>query len=417
MTDAVTVTEAALLARDQESQPWQQVVVAVLSGALTRQQLIDQIADRIEYAPRFRRIVSGWPVPSWTDDPNFRLAGHVHEVSLAAGERLEDWLAERLTHSLDRAHPLWDATLVTLGAGLQAVVVRINPALVDGYDQVHLLQELFDTEPGPIEPVQTQWQAEPAGAPGLGGLLGGLADPLKAVSGAATGLLGMVENAVRTVTATGRAQHVAGVEVDLDVVGEVRDHFGCTTHDVLVCLAAAGIRGWMAEHDRPRIDPIALVPLAVREPAVLESAIGCRIAPSWLGLPITTESPAERLRMIASLTRARADSGQSVPARDLVELAGFAPPTLHAVAAGTVAAGRPHSVLVANVPGPIEPRYLGFARLRQVYAITSTTDEEWMNVTMTSYGEKVTFGATAVAPLRRWARDISDELAALRAQA
>lgn len=173
MTDAVTVTEAALLARDQESQPWQQVVVAVLSGALTRQQLIDQIADRIEYAPRFRRIVSGWPVPSWTDDPNFRLAGHVHEVSLAAGERLEDWLAERLTHSLDRAHPLWDATLVTLGAGLQAVVVRINPALVDGYDQVHLLQELFDTEPGPIEPVQTQWQAEPAGAPGLGDFLVG----------------------------------------------------------------------------------------------------------------------------------------------------------------------------------------------------------------------------------------------------
>lgn len=417
MSDAVTVTEAALLARDQESQPWQQVVVAVLSGALTREQLIDQIADRIDYAPRFRRIVNGWPVPTWSDDPNFRIAGHVHVAELEPGQRLEEWLAERLTHSLDRSHPLWEATLVSLGAGLQAVVVRINPALVDGYDHIHLLQELFDTEPLPIEPVATQWQAEPAGQPGLGNLFSGFSDPLKAVSGAATGLLGMVENAVRTVTATGRPQHVAGVEIDLDVVAEVRDAFGCTTHDVLLTLASAGIRGWLVDHQRPQLDPIALVPLAVREPAVLDSAIGCRIAPSWLGLPTTTENPAERLRMIASLTRARADSGQSVPARDLVELAGFAPPTLHAVAAGTVAAGRPHSVVIANVPGPLEPRYLGRSRLRQVYAITSTTDEESMNVTMTSYGDKVTFGATAVLPLRRWARDISDELAALRAQA
>lgn len=417
MSDAVTVTEAALLARDQESQPWQQVVVAVLSGSLTREQLIDQISDRIEYAPRFRRLVTGWPVPVWGDDPNFRLAGHVHEVALATDERLEDWLAGQLGHSLDRSHPLWEATLVQLGQNRQALVVRINPALVDGYDQVHLLQELFDTEPVLIEPATQQWQAEPAGPPGLGDLFGGLSDPLKAVTGAATGLLGMVENAVRTVTATGREQHVAGVEVDLDTVAEVRDAFGCTTHDVLLCLATAGVRGWLLDHQRPMIDPVGLVPLAVREPAVLDSAIGCRIAPSWVGLPVTTENPAERLRMIATLTRARADSGESVPARDLIDLAGFAPPTIHAVAAGTVAAGRPHTVMVVNVPGPDSPRYLGTARLRQVYALTATTDDELLNVTITSYGDKATFGATAVAPLRRWRRDVGAELAALRAQA
>lgn len=417
MSDPVTVTEAALLARDQESQPWQQAVVAVLSGPLTREELIDRVADRIEYSPRFRRLVSGWPVPAWVDDPNFSIGGHVRADVLAPGQRLEDWLSEKLNHSLDRSHPLWDATLVDgVAPGTQALVVRIHPALVDGYDHVHLLQELFDSEPSSIGVSIDDWEPTETHGPGLGDLVNGLTDPLRVVSGAATGLLGMVENAVRTLSATARAQHVAGVEVDLDVLADVRAAFDCTTHDVLLALATAGVRGWLADHGRELSDPIALVPLAVAEPAVLESAIGCRIAPSWLGLPVSAGTAAERLRAIATLTRARMDSGQSVPARDITELAGFAPPTLHAVAAGTVAAGRPHTVTVSNVPGPSQDRFLGRAKLRQVYALTATTDDEVLNISMTSYRGRVTLGATAVAPLRSWARDVGAELGALRAE-
>ncbi|MGC3993173.1 MAG: wax ester/triacylglycerol synthase family O-acyltransferase [Propionicimonas sp.] len=415
MSDPVTVTEAALLARDQQSQPWQQAVVAMLTGPLTRAELIDRVADRIEYAPRFRRVVGGWPVPVWQDDTTFSVAGHVRTDSLAAGQRMEDWLAARLAEPLDRAHPLWEATLVDgVAPGTQALVVRAHPALVDGYDNVHLLQELFDSEPATVSAPVADWVPEDARPPGLADLVTGLSDPVRAVSGAATGLLGMVENAVRTLAASPRSQHVAGVEVDLDVLAGLRGRFGCTTHDLLLALACAGVRGWLEDNQRELADPVALVPLAVQEPAVLESAIGCRIAPSWLGLPVTAPSAGERVRTLATLTRARIDTGVSVPALDLVELAGFAPPTLHAVAAGTVAAGRPHSVTVANVPGPAADRYLGRARLRQVYALTATTDDEQVNVSITSYRGRATIGATAVAPLRHWARDVGAELAVLR---
>ncbi|MBI5028734.1 MAG: DUF1298 domain-containing protein, partial [Actinobacteria bacterium] len=81
-----------------------------------------------------------------------------------------------------------------------------------------------------------------------------------------------------------------------------------------------------------------------------------------------------------------------------------------------VAAGRLHTVSVANVPGPDGDRYLGRARLRQVYALTATTDDELVNVSITSFRGRVTLGATAVGPLRRWARDVSAELGALRAE-
>ncbi len=418
MSDPVTVTEAALLARDQLSQPWQQAFVVVLSGRLSRREVIDRITDRIEYAPRFRRLVSGWPVPGWVDDINFSVSGHVREATLEPGQRLEDWLSARLAIGLDRTHPLWEATLVHgVAPGTQALVVCSHPALVDGYDNVHLLQELFDEHAEAIGPAPDDWQPAQTDLPGIADLVGAIDDPLRVVAGAATGLLGMVENAVRTMAASPRPQHVAGVEVDLEVLTAVRETFGCTTHDVLIALATAGVRGWLLDNGRALVDPIALVPLAVQEPAVLESAIGCRIAPSWLGLPVRSASPGDRLRAVATLTRARTDSGVSVPARDLTELAGFAPPTLHSVAAGTVAAGRPHAVVVANVPGPSGERFLGTARVRQLHALTSTTDDELVSVTITSYRGRVTIDVTAVAPLRRWARDIGDELGALRAEA
>ena len=73
--------------------------------------------------------------------------------------------------------------------------------------------------------------------------------------------------------------------------------------------------------------------------------------------------------------------------------------------------------MIRNVPGPGEVRYLGRAKLRQVYALTATTDDELLNISVTSYLGRVTLGATAVAPLRHWARDIGAELGALRAEA
>ena len=86
------------------------------------------------------------------------------------------------------------------------------------------------------------------------------------------------------------------------------------------------------------------------------------------------------------------DTGQSVPARDIAELAGFAPPTLHAVAAGTVAAGRSHTVMVTNVPGPATALKLCGSTLRQTMFWVPASGDVGVGVSILSYAGGVQFG-------------------------
>lgn len=412
MSDLVTVAEGSLLARDQAEQPWQNVLVLVLAGGMTREELMARIAERIEFAPRFRRVVRGRPVAGWVDDERFTLAGHVDEVTVEPGQLLQDLLQEWLARPLSRNHPLWQVTMVHgLSGGAQAVVIRINPAVVDGYDHIHLVQELLEDQPAVNDPeAPLPWEPKDTAAPEFGALWAGVVDPFAAAQRAVGGAFGLIENRIRTVTAAPRKQYVTGVEVSLTAIKRVQARYQCTTHDVLLALATAGIRGWLSENGRPIADPLTLVPLAITEPDVLSSAIGCRIAPSFDRLPVSVNNSTERLQAIATLTAARRDSGVSVSARDLVDLIGFAPATLMAVAAGSVAAGRPHSAVVVDVPGPRTAKYLGASKVIGVYGATSLTDQEDLSLTIMSYRGKVSFTVVSAEPAHDWAACITEEL-------
>ena len=410
MAEAVSLRDSLLLARDLPNRPWHLITVLVLEGALEREALVARIGQRLDYAPRFRERVGGAPLPGWADDTGLRIAGHVRRHTLAPGQGLDAWLGEELSRPLDRLHPRWDVTLVDgFAPDRTAVVFRLHPAWVDGQAHVHLLQELLDEAPGPITGGAPEWTPQ---AEGLGSLLGGLSDPLRLLREAAVGLSGLAEAGLRQVTTEPTALHVAGVTVDLAQVRLVRERHRCTTHDVLLALATAGLREALVAEGGPWEDPIALVPLGVMDDTDA-SAIGCRVAPQWITLPVTAPSAVERLGVLASLTQTRIDTEQTVPASELADVAGFVPPTLHAVAAATVIEGRPHQALIVNAPGPRTPRYLGPRRVVSVHSIDSCVDGQRFSVGITSYGDQVTLTATSLVPLPRFARTVADELGML----
>ncbi len=415
MVASVSRTEAQLLARDQPAQPWHQLSVLVVDGpAPAASDLGRLVGQRIGYAPRFRQKLAGTGLQAWVDDRGFNIAGHLRSATLPSDTTIEDWLAGQLAVPLDRLHPLWDATILTgLAAGAWALVVRAHPALIDGADNVHLLHELLDEEATPIAGDVPEWQpSDEEPSVGLAGLLRGVGDPMRALRDTAAGLGGLAEYGVRQVTTVPEPRHVAAVECPLADLAGIARAVDCTVHDVIVALATAGVRGWQAARDKPLYDPVALIPLAVDDGGT--SAMGCLVASQFMQLPVTTITARERLIAIATLTQARIDSDRLVPAGELTELAGFTPPTTHAVAAATVTAGRPHQVLISNVPGPAAPRWLGAQRVRALHAFASTIDDQQISVGVSSLDGRVTFAASAIAPLPTFARDVVEELGVLR---
>ena len=186
---------------------------------------------------------------------------------------------------------------------------------------------------------------------------------------------------------------------------------GVRVHDIVVAMVTAAVRGAQLDAGTDLHDPVALVPLAVDDDGA--SAMGCLVAPQFVSLPVTATTAAERLAAIATLTQARVDSERLVEARELVEVAGFAPPTMHAVATGLVTTGRPHEVLLVNVPGPASARWLGEQRVRALHAFESTVDDQVISVGVTSLDGRVSFAATATTPLPSFARNAADELGVL----
>jgi len=413
MADPVSMAEALLLARDQPAQPWHQLSVLVVEGAAPpTEQLARLIGQRIAYSPRFRQKPAGSGVQSWVDDRGFKVTGHLRAETLPPGQPLETWLAGLLASPLERLHPLWDARILDgLPGNRWAFLVRAHPALVDGRDNVHVLHELLDEQPTLIEGDVPPWNPIIEESSSFAGLFRNLNDPIQALRDAAAGLGGMAENGVRHATAEASPRHVAAVEFDLAELEKLARKAGCTVHDVIVAMATAGVRRWQLASERPLHDPVALVPLAVDDDGA--SAIGCVVAPQFVQLPVTTVTAAERLNAIATLTQARVDSDRLVAAGELTELAGFAPPTVHAVAAGQVGTGRPHEVLIANVPGPSTARWLGEQRVRALHAFASTVDDQAITIGVTSLEGRVSFAATAIAPLPGFARDVADELGVL----
>lgn len=411
MADPVSMNEALLLARDQPAQPWHQLSVLVLDGPEPEVPELERLmAQRLAYAPRFRQKLAGTGLQSWIDDRGFKVAGHLHAEQLTTS--LENRLQELLATPLDRLHPLWDAlALGGLPGNRWALVVRTQPALMDGRDNVHLLHELLDEQATPITGEVPSWQPLVEEPTSWGGLLRGVTDPLQALRDAAAGIGGLAEYGLRQVSTDTVPRHVAAVELDLAEVARVARAAACTVHDVVLALVTAGVRGWQLDGGGELHDPVALVPLAVDDDGA--SAMGCLVAPQFIQLPVTAPTAAERLDVIATLTQARVDSERLVPARELVEVAGFAPPTVHAVAAAAVTSGRAHEVLVANVPGPTGPRWLGERRVRALHAFESTIDEQRITVGVSSLSGRISFAATALDPLPSFARNVGDELGVL----
>jgi diacylglycerol O-acyltransferase len=412
--------------------------------------LVALIRDRIAFVPRYRQRVQQVPArfagPVWVDDEDFDITFHVRRSALprpGTHEQLLELVARIMSRRLDRARPLWEMYLVEgLRGGRFAVVSKSHQALVDGIGTVDIGQVVLDSTAHPRETPQDSWQ--PQKPPSALELLAGVfsdamrsptavlelaraemasltgSTSVREVLGDAVGMVAAGRHAAESslhVKTSGQRRFTT-VQTALEDYRTVRAMHGGSVNDVVLAVVAGALRAWMltrGESVPPTRGVRSVVPLSIRDEGET-SSLGSRVVASTVNLPVGETSPVMRLHQISYQTKVHKDTGRAVSARSLVDIAGFAPTTLHALA-GRVAstAVRPaDDLVITNVPGPQAALFAAGARMLVSYPVVPLLAGQALAVGATSYNGEVSFGLnadrTAVPDLGVFAQCVTDAL-------
>ena len=478
MSEHLTPLDATFLELEQADESAHMHIGGVLvfdslpdGGPPSREELCQHLVSRLGQLPRYGQRLSephtgGLSWPEWEDDPAFDIGRHVTRAALPAPggyDELQEWASNFFSQRLDRHRPLWEMVMVEgLAGGRWALAHKTHHSIVDGVGSVdvgHLLLDAtanagaaapsspsfasgasgghtpssFDahrptslsqpTGPGPLAslthawagllPVDTIVHTAQMGAHGV-------LHPRDALRSARSALGLIVSEELHAAPRTslnvpiGTKRRFDVVRVSLADLSEIKSSLGGTLNDVVLTVAASGLRALL----RSRGEPLpagglrAMVPMNVRV-ASEHLTLGNRISSLFLELPVAEADPVRRYHeTVARSESLKSEGEQAAGTTAVIEIAGLAPPAIHATIAQALYATRLFNVTITNVPGPKQTLYAFGAPLREIHPLVPLAAEHVVGVAALSYDGNVFFGVVAD---RDTVPDLEVLLSALRA--
>jgi WS/DGAT/MGAT family acyltransferase len=390
---------------------------------------LNHIRSRLHLVPRYRHKLAFPPLetgrPIWIDDPSFNLEYHVRHTALpspGSEEQLRALAARIHSQRLDRAKPLWETWLVQgLERGRFALISKSHHALVDGISGVDLMTVLFDVTPvpqtAPHEGEPWAAQREPSalslaarGVKGLlrlpfelaGGAVSAATHPASSLDQVKEALEGIGEVAWAGLNPApdtplnvpiGPHRRLSFVRNDLADFKLVKDSFGGTVNDVVLCVVAGGLRTWLRGRGvrTEGLELRALVPVSVRAKDE-HGHLGNRIVVMRGPLPVYIADPVARLRVVRQAMDGLKESKQAVGAAAISGLEALAPPTILAQASRLQFSTRLFNLLVTNVPGPQFPLYVLGRELEDTFPVAFLPENQALAIAVMSYNGRMDFG-------------------------
>ena len=460
MTEHVSALDATFLELEEADESAHMHIGGILvfeplggDGAPPFDRVRSHLDERLAALPRYHQRLSqphtgglGWP--AWEADPDFDIDNHLHRAAVPApgGEaELTEWLGEFWSHRLDRRRPLWDMVMLEgLEGGRWALATKTHHCMVDGVGSIDAGHLMLDAtpEPGasPPGPPPQQDDDEEA-APLLWGVPGAAAAVLRTGAGLVRhpGRLGDVLSRSRALAELivreevvpapqtslnvpiGTRRRFEVARVPLAELKAVKSALGGTVNDVVLAVAAGGLRRMLAERGEalPGDGLRAMVPVNVRS-AGERLALGNRITSLFVQLPVDEESASARYGRATEAAESLKAGTQALGAETLLDITAHAPPVVHSALARSLYASRLFNVTITNVPGPQMPLYALGSRLVEVAGLVPLAAEHSVGIAVLSYDGMVTFGligdrdaARDLAVLRAGIEDSIEELRAL----
>jgi WS/DGAT/MGAT family acyltransferase len=452
------INDSAWLYAESHRTPMQVAMLATFSVPEDRPDFVGDLFARWrevrEFQPPFNYLLRALPVPGWQEleDDQIDLDYHLRHSALPRPGSQRDLgvLVSRL-HSakMDRRYPLWECHLIEgLEGGQWSMYMKVHHSQIDGVGGVRLLKRMLSADPdaremlppwavgtrGPDQSGLPERAERRAAAPeqrhesplrsaahdGLEvvGSLGrtyaesiaGRADPGRAVPFRAPKTIfnGRIHTPRRFAT-----QHYP-----IDRLRAIATATGGSLNDVYLTLCGGALRRYLIEVDALPVEPlIANVPVSVRDGD--GAGVGNAITFLYSTLGTDIADPVQRLHAIQESTRLGKDrlphvGGLAMDAYTAVLMGPF----LSQAILGVGGRGRPASnVVISNVPGPAETRYLDGSRLEEIYPVSLLFNGQALNITAVSYDGQFNIGFTgcrdSIPSLQHIAVHTGEELDAL----
>jgi WS/DGAT/MGAT family acyltransferase len=370
------------------------------------------------------------PMYAWETVDNIDIDYHLRHSALPqpGGERELAVLISRL-HSmpLDHRRPMWEFHVIE---GLEndcfAIYSKMHHSLIDGVAGTRLMEQWMSQITPETKPdFPPFWAMEQAKRPGRRksltekslsypqALLAQISDPIKAVTGVFSATMNSIlgthsrKNADLVApysapnsmlnSAVGPHRRVSTVEFKTQRLLDIGKHLGGTLNDVVMAVCGGALRSYLLEQDAlPKKSLISQVPVSFRQKDDVGggNAIGMILA----SLGTDESDTLKRFKKVKASMSAGKDllcnmSAAQITAYSAIMTLPFALGQMTGI--GNSSSRPMYNVVISNVPGPKEIRYLNGAEVFSIHPVSFIMQGQALNITLFTYADTITFVFTA----------------------
>jgi diacylglycerol O-acyltransferase / wax synthase len=360
--------------------------------------------------------------PMWMENCDVDLGYHLRRVRVdpPGGRReLDRVIGEIASTPLDRSRPLWEFHFAEgMADDRFALIGKVHHTLADGVASANLLARLMDlagagddssattgsNELPSAMPSKTQlmWEAQLDHFRQMGALPRLVSDAARGISRvrrrsrerpdhpdmakmfkAPETFLNHVVSPVRT---------FATAVLALADVKETAKHLGVTFNDIVLAMAAGGLRDLLLRYDG-RADRPILATVPVSTDRSQDRITGNEISGITVSLPVHIDDPVERVRLISmSSGTAKEDHellGPQLQGRMMAYLPPPLAPAMFRRQGRRTAHNKLMNVAVSNVAGPRQRGHIGDAPVSEIYSVGVLSAGSAFNMTVWSYVDQL----------------------------
>ncbi|PVZ90373.1 wax ester/triacylglycerol synthase family O-acyltransferase [Serratia sp. S1B] len=356
----------------------------------------------------------------WDKDDEFDLDHHFRHIALPHPGRIRElliYISQEHGSLIDRAKPLWTCTIIEGIEGNRfAMYFKIHHAMVDGVASMRLMEKSFAKDPN-IHSIVPPWCIEKRRSQQenknpvrrLSSKLDHLKQQMNIVPGVYHELTQALHDRRHDPDYVSSFQAPASIlnqrisasrrfaaqSFNLQRFRHIAKALQITLNDVILSVCSGALREYLISlNSLPAKPLIAMVPTSIRSDN--DSDTSNRITMILANLATHISDPIERAKIISRSVSNAKTRFKRMTQDQILGYSAF----VYAAAGLNIISGlmpkhQAFNLVISNVPGPREPLYWNGAKLEALYPASVVFDGQALNITLTSYLDKLEVGIVA----------------------